>query len=289
MVSVEANAKINLTLDILGARPDGYHEVEMVMQSVRLFDMIHIKKQTKGISLRVDTTALSADETNLAWQAARIFMDVYKIQSGVSISVEKRIPIAAGLAGGSTDAAGVLIGMNQLFETGLSGKALCELGERIGSDVPFCVEGGTMLATGRGEILRRLPDLPTLYVVLAKPPISVSTAWAYNTYDRIGAVNHPDTKAMLAALSEGNVEKVAFELVNVLEEVTMREHPIIGEFRRVLMESGAMASLMSGSGPTIFGLTKSREKAEKAAQSLSCAYPEAAVFIAPTTGRNKFQ
>ena len=201
MISVEANAKINLTLDILGVRPDGYHEVKMVMQSVGLFDTIHLKKQPEGISLRLDTAELPADETNLAWKAARIFRDVYKIQSGVSISVEKRIPIAAGLAGGSTDAAGVLIGMNRLFETGLSAKALCSLGEKIGSDVPFCIEGGTMLATGRGELLRRLPDLPALSVVLAKPPVSVSTAWAYKTYDRIGAVIHPDTQAMLAAIS----------------------------------------------------------------------------------------
>ena len=286
MISVEVNAKINLTLDILGVRPDGYHEVEMVMQSVGLFDTIHLKKQPEGISLRLDTAELPADETNLAWKSARIFRDVYKIQSGVSISVEKRIPIAAGLAGGSTDAAGVLIGMNRLFETGLSAKTLCSLGEKIGSDVPFCIEGGTMLATGRGELLRRLPDLPALSVVLAKPPVSVSTAWAYKTYDRIGAALQPDTQAMLAALSEGNGEKVANGLVNVLEEVTMQEYPIIGAYKRVLTENGAMASLMSGSGPTVFGLAKTKENAARAAQALSHAYPDAAVFVAPTTGRN---
>ena len=200
--------------------------------------------------------------------------------------MEKRIPIAAGLAGGSTDAAGVLIGMNRLFETGLSAKALCSLGEKIGSDVPFCIEGGTMLATGRGELLRRLPDLPALFVVLAKPPVSVSTAWAYKTYDRIGAARHPDTQAMLAALSEGNGEKVANGLVNVLEEVTMQEYPIIGAYKRVLTENGAMASLMSGSGPTVFGLAKTKENAARAAQALSHAYPDPAVFVVPTTGRN---
>lgn len=285
MVSVEANAKINLTLDILGVRSDGYHEVEMVMQSVGLFDTIRLEKQPEGISLRLDAAELPADETNLAWKAARIFLDVYKIQSGVSIYVEKRIPIAAGLAGGSTDAAGVLIGMNRLFETGLSANSLCELGQEIGSDVPFCVEGGTMLATGRGEILRRLPDLPAVSVVLAKPPVSVSTAWAYKTYDLIGSARHPDTKAMLAALSEKNPEKVACGLVNVLEDATMREHPIISAYKRILADNGAMASLMSGSGPTVFGLAKSRETAEKAAQSLSHAYPDAAVFVVPTTGK----
>jgi 4-diphosphocytidyl-2-C-methyl-D-erythritol kinase len=286
MVSVEANAKINLTLDILGVRSDGYHEVEMVMQSVGLFDTIRLEKQPEGISLRLDAAELPADETNLAWKAARIFLDVYKIQSGVSIAVEKRIPIAAGLAGGSTDAAGVLIGMNRLFETRLSANALCELGQKIGSDVPFCIEGGTMLATGRGEILRRLPDLPAVSVILAKPPVSVSTAWAYKTFDRIGSAHHPDTKAMLAALSEKNQEKVAHGLVNVLEEVTIREHPIIATYKRILTDNGALASLMSGSGPTVFGLAESRENAEKAAQALSRAYPDAAVFVAPTTGKN---
>ena len=143
-----------------------------------------------------------------------------------------------------------------------------------------------MLATGRGELLRRLPDLPALFVVLAKPPVSVSTAWAYKTYDRIGAALHPDTQAMLAAISEENGEKVANGLVNVLEEVTMQEHPIIGAYKRVLTENGAMTSLMSGSGPTVFGLAKTKENAERAAQALSHAYPDAAVFVVPTTGRN---
>ena len=143
-----------------------------------------------------------------------------------------------------------------------------------------------MLATGRGEILRRLPDLPAVSVILAKPPVSVSTAWAYKTFDRIGSARHPDTKAMLAALSEKNQEKVAHSLVNVLEEVTIREHPIIATYKRILTDNGALASLMSGSGPTVFGLSESRENAEKAAQALSRAYPDAAVFVAPTTGKN---
>ena len=143
-----------------------------------------------------------------------------------------------------------------------------------------------MLATGRGEILRRLPDLPAVSVILAKPPVSVSTAWAYKTFDRIGSAHHPDTKAMLAALSEKNQEKVAHSLVNVLEEVTIREHPIIATYKRILTDNGALASLMSGSGPTVFGLAESRENAEKAAQALSRAYPDAAVFVAPTTGKN---
>ena len=286
MVTVKANAKINLTLDILGKRSDGYHEVEMVMQSVGLFDTVRVERQQTGISLQLDVQGLLADETNLAWKAARLYLDVYKIQGGVSIEIEKRIPIAAGLAGGSADAAGVLIGMNRLFRMELSAKELCALGEQIGSDVPFCIEGGTMLATGRGEFLRRLSDLPPLFVVLAKPPVSVSTAWAYKKYDETGALYHPDTKAMIAALSEGSVDDIASGLANVLEEVTLKAHSIIEEYKRILRENGTMASLMSGSGPTVFALAKTKAEADRAASALSRDYPEATVFVVPTTGRN---
>jgi 4-diphosphocytidyl-2-C-methyl-D-erythritol kinase len=215
-----------------------------------------------------------------------LFLDVYKIQEGVFIEIEKRIPVAAGLAGGSADAAGVLIGMNRLFEKGLTAKNLCSLGEQIGSDVPFCIEGGTMLATGRGEILRRLPDLPPMFVVLAKPPVSVSTAWAYRNYDENGALYHPDTKAMLVALSEGHVDKVASCLANVLEEVTQKKYSIIDAYKRVLMKNGAMASLMSGSGPTVFALVKTKADADCAAAALTKNYPDAAVFVVPTAGLN---
>jgi 4-diphosphocytidyl-2-C-methyl-D-erythritol kinase len=275
-----------LTLDILSKRKDGYHEVEMVMQSVGLFDTVRMERQQTGISLQMDTKEILADESNLAWKAARLFLDVYKIQEGVFIEIEKRIPVAAGLAGGSADAAGVLIGMNRLFEKGLTAKDLCSLGEQIGSDVPFCIEGGTMLATGRGEILRRLPDLPPMFVVLAKPPVSVSTAWAYRNYDENGALYHPDTKAMLVALSEGHVDKVASCLANVLEEVTQKKYSIIDAYKRVLMKNGAMASLMSGSGPTVFALVKTKADADCAAAALTKNYPDAAVFVVPTAGLN---
>ena len=287
MVQVEANAKINLTLDIIGKRTDGYHEVEMVMQSVGLSDTVRLERQESGFSLRMNVPELPTDETNLAWKAARLFSDVYKIQGGICIEIEKRIPIAAGLAGGSADAAGVLIGMNRLLGTGLSAKELCVLGEQLGSDVPFCIEGGTMLATGRGEILRRLPDLPSLFVVLVKPPVSVSTAWAYKTYDEAGEGYHPDTKAMIAAISEGDVMGVAGGLSNVLESVTLKEHTVIETYRHILTENGAMASLMSGSGPTVFALARTRADAERAAEALSEVHPEAAVFVVPTVGRNK--
>ena len=286
MVTVKANAKINLTLDILSKRLDGYHEVEMVMQSVGLFDTIRMERQQTGISLQIDTKELLADETNLAWKAARLFLDVYRIQEGVFIEIEKRIPIAAGLAGGSADAAGVLIGMNILFGKRLTAEDLCALGEQIGSDIPFCIEGGTMLATGRGEILQRLPNLPPLFVVLAKPPVSVSTAWAYRNYDETGALYHPDTKKMIAVLSEGCVDHIASCLANVLEEVTKKEYTIIEAYKHVFMENGAIASLMSGSGPTVFALTKTKTDADYAAAALARNYPDAAVFVVSTVGRN---
>ena len=286
MVTVKANAKINLTLDILGVRSDGYHEVEMVMQSVRLFDTLRFERRADGIDLKLDTREIPANETNLAWKAARLFLDVYKIHSGVAIEIEKKIPVAAGLAGGSADAAGTLMGMNRLFGTGLSARELCSLGGKIGSDVPFCIEGGTMLATGRGEILRQLPDLPPLFVVLAKPPVSVSTAWAYRTYDETGSSRHPDTKAMLEAISNERVEDIAENLANVLEAATTKAHPIIEAYKRVFLENGAMGSMMSGSGPTVFALAGRKADAERAAAALSGKYSDAAVFVVPTAGRN---
>lgn len=286
MVVVEANAKINLTLDILGTRPDGYHEVEMVMQSVALFDTIRLERIEKGIELSSGSEELPADETNLVWKAAHLFMETVGVGAGVRIAVGKRIPIAAGLAGGSTDAAGTLIGMNRLFDAGLSADALCAMGERIGSDVPFCIMGGTMLATGRGEKLRRLAAMPDVWVVLAKPPISVSTAWAYRQFDALSEVRHPDTRAAIRALDEGSPEGVAASLGNVLEGVTAKAHGEIPAYKEILLQNGAMGALMSGSGPTVFALTRTEPEARRAAEALSRARPEAAVFTVPVAGAN---
>ncbi len=286
MIAVEANAKINLTLDILGTRPDGYHEVEMVMQSVGLFDTLRMERTESGIELSSGSEALPSDETNLVWKAARLFMDTVGLRAGVRVAVEKRIPIAAGLAGGSTDAAGTLIGMNRLFGAGLSADALCALGARLGSDVPFCVLGGTMLAMGRGEVLKRLAPMPAAWVVLAKPPISVSTAWAYRQFDALRAAGHPDTKAALRALSEGSPEGIAATLGNVLEDVTAKAHEEIRAYKKILLQNGAMGAQMSGSGPTVFALARTEAEARHAAAALSGERPEAAVFTVPVVGEN---
>ena len=265
MVTVEANAKINLTLDILGKRPDGYHEVAMVMQTVGLHDTLTLEKREQGISLNINVPWLKADEKNLAWRAAALVQEEFGLTGGVHIELIKRIPVAAGLAGGSADAAAVLKGMSELYGLNLSDNKLCELGAKLGSDIPFCLLGGTMLATGRGEVLKRLPDMPETWVVLVKPRISVSTAWAYQNYDEQGAERHPDNEAIQKEIASGNRKGVAKLLCNVLESVTINKYDVIERYKQMMLAKGAMASMMSGSGPTVFALAKNREQAEEIA------------------------
>lgn len=283
MIKLKGNAKINLTLDILGKREDGYHEVSMVMQSIELHDTLEMEKTPEGILLDVDVPWLEADETNLAWKAADLMIRRFHLEGGVRIRLTKRIPIAAGLAGGSTDAAAVLRGMRELYGLGLSGEELCRLGAEIGSDIPFCLMGGTMLSTGRGEVLKRLPALPEMPVVLAKPKISVSTAWAYRNYDELGAKRHPDNEAVQRALAAGDGIAVSKLLCNVLESVTEKRYNIISEYKVMMMEQGALASMMSGSGPTVFALAESMEKARRIGAFMDEA-TEADVFVTRTIG-----
>ena len=288
LLTLSANAKINLTLDILGTREDGYHEVAMIMQEISLHDTLSMGKINQGISLTIaiegQQGTLPADESNLCWKAAALVQKEYNLQEGVEIHLIKRIPMAAGLAGGSADAAAVLKGMNHLFRLGMTEARLCELGARLGSDIPFCIMGGTMLATGRGEVLTRLPRFPRLSVVLAKPPVGVSTAWAYKTYDAGYDGPHPDNEAMLAAIHEGDAHKAAGLLCNVLEGVTESEHPVIADYKRLMLEHGVMASMMSGSGPTVFGLVKEKQQAWHLADTLKKYDGEAGVFVAETLG-----
>ena len=265
MVTVKGYGKINLTLDILGKREDGYHEVEMVMQSIELHDTVELEKIGEGIRLDVNVPGLEADERNLAWRAAQIMQREYPFAGGVHIRLTKRIPMAAGLAGGSADAAAVLKGMNRLYELGASEEDLCRLGAELGSDIPFCVLGGTMLSTGRGEVLERLRDFPDMAVVLVKPKVSVSTAWAYRNYDEEGAERHPDNRAVRRAIEAGDGKAVAKLLCNVLERVTIKEYPVIAQYKEMLLEQGALASLMSGSGPTVFAFVESEKEARRIA------------------------
>lgn len=270
-IKIDGNAKINLTLDILGNRPDGFHEVSMVMQEISLADTLTLTKTDSDISLTVQClngAELECDNTNLAWRAAQLIKDECNVVGGVAIELTKRIPIAAGLAGGSTDAAAVLKGMNQLYNLKLSEEKLCELGARLGSDIPFCIMGGTMLSTGRGEILKRLPDYPETWLVLAKPQIGVSTAWAYKTYDSGYDGSHPNNEAMLKAIEEQDSKKAAMLICNVLEQVTEKARPEINDYKKMMLDNGAIASMMSGSGPTVFGLCAGEEDARNLAEIL---------------------
>lgn len=286
LLTLSANAKINLTLDILGTREDGYHEVAMIMQEISLHDTLSMGKIDQGVNLTITIEGqkgtLPADETNLCWKAAALVQKEYNLQEGVEIHLVKRIPMAAGLAGGSADAAAVLKGMNHLFKLGMTETRLCELGAKLGSDIPFCLMGGTMLATGRGEVLTRLPMFPRVSVVLAKPPVGVSTAWAYSTYDAGYAGPHPDNDAMLEAIDEGNASRAASLMCNVLEGVTAAEYSVIADYKKLMVDNGAMASMMSGSGPTVFGLVQEKHIARQIADKLKQFDSEAGVFVAET-------
>ena len=283
---MKANAKINLTLDILGKREDGFHEVSMVMQSVNLHDTIEMEKIESGIELEIDIPNLKADSSNLAWRAAELLINECHVKGGVSIKLKKVIPMAAGLAGGSADAAAVLRGMNELYGLGLTTEKLCEYGARLGSDIPFCIMGGTMLATGRGEVLEKLSPMPKTFVVLAKPPVDVSTAWAYGEYDSVGVEEHPDNKLFCQELEKGDIEAISGLLCNVLESVTIKRYEVISRLKDVMLQQGALASMMSGSGPTVFGITTSKTVAENIAAAVRKAVPEAAVFISETASEN---
>jgi 4-diphosphocytidyl-2-C-methyl-D-erythritol kinase len=286
LLKVEGKAKINLTLDILGKRPDGYHEVAMIMQSLALHDTVTLEKMREGIDLSLNLAWMKPDESNLAWKAAALIQERCGVKGGVRMHLTKRIPVAAGLAGGSADAAAVLRGMDKLYGLGLSDEELCSLGAELGSDIPFCIMGGTMLATGRGEVLTRLSDMPETWVVLAKPRISVSTAWAYQNYDEQGAERHPDNEAIRQAITRGNRKAVAGLLCNVLESVTIKKYDVIAEYKQMMLDKGAMASMMSGSGPTVFGLAKSREQAESIADVLR-QETNADVFVTRTFQMNR--
>ncbi|MDI7743870.1 4-(cytidine 5'-diphospho)-2-C-methyl-D-erythritol kinase [Lysinibacillus fusiformis] len=254
MLYVKAPAKINLTLDVLYKRPDNYHEVEMIMTTVDLADRIGLESRGDGFIKIISTNGFIPDDSrNLAYQAAQLIKDTYGIDKGVTISIEKEIPVAAGLAGGSSDAAATLKGLNELWKLNLSIDTLAELGAKIGSDVSFCIYGGTALATGRGEKIQKLPAPPTCWVVLAKPKIGVSTAQVYGGLNLEG-IEHPNTKQMIEAIETNDYELMCNSLGNVLETVTFKLHPEVVIIKEQMKRFGADAVLMSGSGPTVFGL-----------------------------------
>ncbi len=267
MIRLEAMAKINLGLDVLRKRPDGYHEVNMIMQSVELHDDLELEETSgKGISLICDREDIPTDSSNLIWKAASLLMEEKNIDKGVRIRLTKRIPMAAGMAGGSTDAAAAMQGINRLFRLGFSEAELMERAVKIGADVPYCIMGGTALAQGIGEILTPLPDMPDCQILIAKPDIAVSTAFVYGNLKAAELKEHPDIEGMKNALEQQSLKDITDRLGNVLETVTIPAHPVIGEIKKAMKELGAVGTLMSGSGPTVFGIY---DDAELAAEALA--------------------
>nr|WP_263323944.1 4-(cytidine 5'-diphospho)-2-C-methyl-D-erythritol kinase [Neobacillus sp. Marseille-Q6967] len=253
---VKAPAKINLSLDVLHKRPDGYHEVEMIMTTIDLADRVELTLlEEDTIHILSQNRYVPDDQRNLAYQAAQLLKERFQIKKGVEITIEKTIPVAAGLAGGSSDAAATLRGLNKLWDLGLSMEELAELGSEIGSDVSFCVHGGTALARGRGEKITPLPAPPTCWVILAKPFIGVSTAEVYRRLD-LNGMQHPDIKQMVKAIEDNDYQKVCQNVGNVLEDVTLNLYPEVALIKDQMKRFGADAVLMSGSGPTVFGIVQ---------------------------------
>lgn len=279
-LELKALGKINLGLDVLGRRENGYHDVRMVMQTVYLYDRIIMKKsKTPGIRLETNLYYLPVNENNLAYQAAQMLMDEFHMEEGVSIQLDKHIPVAAGMAGGSSNAAAVLFGMNRMFSLGLSQKELMERGVKLGADVPYCIMRGTVLAEGIGEILTPLSPMPKCYVLIAKPAISVSTKMVYEKLDSHEIEDHPDIDGILAGLKAGDLKKVAGSMGNVLEHVTVDAYPVIDQIKEMMIKEGALNAMMSGSGPTVFGIFEEKATARKAADAIRDARLTKQVYV----------
>ena len=273
-LELKAYGKINLGLDVIRKREDGYHEVRMIMQTVGLHDRITMEKNgEQRIKTETSLPYVPDGEGNLAYRAAKLLADEFHITEGVTIRIKKCIPVAAGMAGGSTDAAAVLVGMNRMFSLGLSRKELMKRGVKLGADVPYCIMRGTVLSEGIGEVLTELPPAPQCHVVLAKPQVSVSTKAVYGKLraNELTPEQHPDIDGMVEAIEAGDLDGVVARLGNVLETVTIPDHPEIAKIKSIMMEHGAEGALMSGSGPTVFGIFKDWETADKARQALKLA------------------
>lgn len=288
-IRLKAMAKINLGLDVVRRREDGYHEVRMIMQTVNLYDKLVITvSEEPGIRLTTNLGFLPVNEDNLIYKAARLLMDEYDIKKGVDIQLQKFIPVAAGMAGGSTDAAATLIGMNRLFRLNLSRQQMMDYGVKLGADVPYCIAGGTALSEGIGEILTPLPDVPKGYVLVAKPGINVSTRFVYTNLKLNEETEHPDIDAQIEAIKEQDFRKMAGLMGNVLETVTIPAHPIIQEIKDFMMREGAVNAMMSGSGPTVFGLYEDKQLAEKACEKLRESRLAKMVFLTTFIGQNPY-
>ena len=270
-LSLKAYGKINLGLDVLRRREDGYHDVRMIMQTVGIFDRVDlIWKEEPGIQVETNLYYLPTNENNLVYKAAKLLMDEFQVQEGLLIRLRKFIPVAAGMAGGSSDAAAVLFGVNKMFRLGLTTEKLMERGVKIGADVPYCILRGTALSEGIGEVLTSLSPVPQCQVLVAKPGINVSTKFVYENLhaNDLRPEQHPDIDGMIRAIKAQDLQGIADKLGNVLETVTVKEYPVIQEIKDKMLEFGAIGSLMSGSGPTVFGLFTNPKAAQQAYEEL---------------------
>lgn len=278
---LRALAKINLGLDIIRKREDGYHEVRMIMQTIQMYDVLEIyRKAEPGITLTANLPYVPSDERNLAYKAAKLLMDEFQVKEGLSMKLDKSIPVAAGMAGGSSDAAAAFVGVNRLFNLGLSERDLMERAVKIGADVPYCIMRGTALAEGIGEKLTWIPQIPRCYVLIGKPGINVSTRLAYENLNLKGITAHPDIDGMLDDINRGDLYGMTSKMANVFEPGIIRKYPVIQEIKDLMEANGALKALMSGSGPTVFGIFDDYLKAKHSADSFSLQFKD--VFLTRT-------
>ena len=287
-ISLKALAKINLGLDVVRRREDGYHEVRMIMQTIHLYDRLDIKRtKESGIQIQTNLSFLPVNENNLIYKAAKLLMDEFSITDGVSVKLDKRIPVAAGMAGGSTDAAAMLFGMNRLFSLGLTKRQLMERGVQIGADVPYCIMRGTALAEGIGEELSQLPPMVKCPVLIAKPSISVSTKFVYQNLKLDDTTIHPDIDLLIEDIKAKNLHDIAAHMGNVLETVTIPNYPVIDEIKKHMLSNGAVGAMMSGSGPTVFGLFDDEDTAKKAYKAMRSSHLARQVYLTSVYNNRK--
>lgn len=287
-ISLKALAKINLGLDVVRRREDGYHEVRMIMQTIQLYDRLDIKRtQEPGIQIQTNLSFLPVNENNLIYKAAKLLMDEFSITDGVSVKLDKRIPVAAGMAGGSTDAAAMLIGVNRLFSLGLTKRQLMERGVQIGADVPYCIMRGTALAEGIGEALSPLPPMVKCPVLIAKPSISVSTKFVYQNLKLDDTTIHTDIDRLIDDIKAKNLHDIAAHMGNVLETVTIPNYPVIDEIKKHMLSNGAVGAMMSGSGPTVFGLFDDENTAKKAYKAMRSSHLARQVYLTSVYNNRK--
>lgn len=287
-ISLKALAKINLGLDVVRRREDGYHEVRMIMQTIQLYDRLDIKRtQEPGIQIQTNLSFLPVNENNLIYKAAKLLMDEFSITDGVSVKLDKRIPVAAGMAGGSTDAAAMLIGVNRLFSLGLTKRQLMERGVQIGADVPYCIMRGTALAEGIGEALSPLPPMVKCPVLIAKPSISVSTKFVYQNLKLDDTTIHPDIDRLIDDIKAKNLHDIAAHMGNVLETVTIPNYLVIDEIKKHMLSNGAVGAMMSGSGPTVFGLFDDEDTAKKAYKAMRSSHLARQVYLTSVYNNRK--